>query len=292
MLVPSPPFSLRTTTCPSAEPSASGRPSELGQVGERPKLGLRQQALLAPAQALLVVRERVDRDLGQPLGPHLVGGRAHRADPRAASVHAVITTATEADLPELLPLMRGYCDFYEVDPSDDALLAMSRTLIADPELEGVQLIARDDDGQAVGFATIFWTWTTLSASRLAVMNDLFVVADARGDGHADALIAECVERARARGATELGVADRARTTPARRRSTRASARRATSAGSTTRWTWRPAPPRRTRRRAPRPAPGRARRASSARAPRASSRWSPRPRARRRSRRSTCRARSA
>jgi GNAT superfamily N-acetyltransferase len=118
-------------------------------------------------------------------------------------VHAVITTATEADLPDLLPLMRGYCDFYEVDPSDDALLAMSRTLIADPELEGVQLIARDDDGQAVGFATIFWTWTTLSASRLAVMNDLFVVADARGDGHADALIAECAERARARGATEL-----------------------------------------------------------------------------------------
>jgi GNAT superfamily N-acetyltransferase len=118
-------------------------------------------------------------------------------------VHAVITTVTEADLPELLLLMRGYCDFYEVDPSDDALLAMSRMLIDDPELEGVQLIARDDDGQAVGFATIFWTWSTLSASRLAVMNDLFVVADARGGGHADGLIAECVERARARGATEL-----------------------------------------------------------------------------------------
>jgi GNAT superfamily N-acetyltransferase len=118
-------------------------------------------------------------------------------------VHAVITTVTEADLPELLLLMRGYCDFYEVDPSDDALLTMSRMLIDDPELEGVQLIARDDDGLAVGFGTIFWTWSTLSASRLAVMNDLFVVADARGGGHADALIAECVERARARGATEL-----------------------------------------------------------------------------------------
>ena len=118
-------------------------------------------------------------------------------------MHAVITTVTEADLPELLLLMRGYCDFYEVDPSDDALLAMSRMLIDDPELEGVQLIARDEDGQAVGFATIFWTWSTLSASRLAVMNDLFVVADARGGGHADTLIAECVERARARGATEL-----------------------------------------------------------------------------------------
>jgi GNAT superfamily N-acetyltransferase len=118
-------------------------------------------------------------------------------------VRSVITTVTEADLPELLPLMRGYCDFYEVEPSDDALVAMSRTLIDNPELEGMQLVARDDDGRAVGFATIFWTWTTLSASRLGVMNDLFVVADARGGGHADALIAACAERCRERGATEL-----------------------------------------------------------------------------------------
>jgi GNAT superfamily N-acetyltransferase len=115
----------------------------------------------------------------------------------------VIATVTEADLDELLPLMRGYCDFYEVAPSDEALLAMSRKLIADPELEGMQLIARDDDGAAVGFATIFWTWSTLTADRLSVMNDLFVSEAARGSGHADALIAECVARCRERGATEL-----------------------------------------------------------------------------------------
>jgi GNAT superfamily N-acetyltransferase len=118
-------------------------------------------------------------------------------------LHAVIATVTEADLPELLPLMRGYCDFYEVDPSDDELLAMSRELLASPELDGVQLIARDEEGRAVGFATIFWTWSTLSASRIAVMNDLFVSADARGAGTADALIAACAERARTRGATSL-----------------------------------------------------------------------------------------
>jgi GNAT superfamily N-acetyltransferase len=118
-------------------------------------------------------------------------------------VRGVIATVTEADLPALLPLMRGYCEFYGVSPSDEALLAMSRTLIADPELEGLQLLARDDDGRAVGFATIFWSWSTLSASRLGVMNDLFVAADARGGGHADALIEECAERCRRRGATSL-----------------------------------------------------------------------------------------
>ena len=118
-------------------------------------------------------------------------------------VAPVIATVTEADLDELLPLMRAYCEFYEVAPSDEELLAMSRKLIANPELEGVQLIARGDDGTAVGFATVFWTWQTLSASRLGVMNDLFVAEGARGGGHADALIAECAERCRAHGATDL-----------------------------------------------------------------------------------------
>ena len=116
----------------------------------------------------------------------------------------MIEIVTEADLPELLPLMRGYCDFYKVDPSDDALLAMSRTLIADPEREGVQLIARADDGRAVGFATIFWTWSTLSASRIAVMNDLFVSEDARGSGAAAQLIEACADRCRQRDVTDLG----------------------------------------------------------------------------------------
>jgi GNAT superfamily N-acetyltransferase len=114
-----------------------------------------------------------------------------------------IAIAGEADLEALLPLMRGYCDFYRVSPSDDALLAMSRALIADPQREGVQLIARDGDGAGAGFATVFWTWTTLSAARLGVMNDLFVVEGARGTGLADRLIAACRERCAEHGATTL-----------------------------------------------------------------------------------------
>jgi GNAT superfamily N-acetyltransferase len=118
-------------------------------------------------------------------------------------VSGLIATVAEADLLELLPLMRGYCDFYEVDPSDDDLLAMSRALIADPDREGTQLIARDEEGRASGFATIFWTWTTLSAARIGVMNDLFVTERARGTGVAEALIAACAERCREYGAVSL-----------------------------------------------------------------------------------------
>lgn len=114
-----------------------------------------------------------------------------------------IAAVTDEDLDDLLPLMRGYCDFYEVAPADDALLGMSRALLADPEREGVQLLARGDDGQAIGFATIFWSWSTTRAARIGVMNDLFVAAEARGSGAAEALIGACAERCRARGAVHL-----------------------------------------------------------------------------------------
>ena len=109
----------------------------------------------------------------------------------------------EADLGDLLPLMRGYCDFYAVSPSDEALLELSRTLIADPAVEGVQFIARSDEGAAIGFATVFWLWSTLSASRVGLMNDLFVAPEGRGSGAAEALIEACRGACRERGATRL-----------------------------------------------------------------------------------------
>jgi GNAT superfamily N-acetyltransferase len=115
------------------------------------------------------------------------------------SAHS-IRQVEAADLDDLLGLMRAYCGFYEVSPADGELLAMSRVLIADPEGEGVQLIARDGAGAAIGFATIFWSWSTLSAARIGVMNDLFVAPQARGTGVGRDLIAACHERCRQRGA--------------------------------------------------------------------------------------------
>ena len=114
-----------------------------------------------------------------------------------------ITVVGSTDLPELMPLVRAYCDFYQVAPRDQALLGLSQALLADPHREGLQLLARDDAGRAVGFATLYWTWQTLAAARVGVMNDLFVAAEARGMGVAEGLIAACLERCREHGATRL-----------------------------------------------------------------------------------------
>jgi ribosomal protein S18 acetylase RimI-like enzyme len=111
----------------------------------------------------------------------------------------VIERVGSGDLDDLLPLMRGYCDFYAVAPSDEELRALCTELIHNPDTAGLQLIARDDtDKTPLGFATIFWSYSTLSASRIAIMNDLYVAPAARRSGLGAALIracqAECAER--------------------------------------------------------------------------------------------------
>ena len=114
-----------------------------------------------------------------------------------------VSLAGEADLDELLPLMRGYSDFYEVTPTDEALLALSRALVADPQREGQQFLARDGDGRAIGFATVYWLWSTTSATRIGLMNDLYVAPEGRGSGAAEALIERCREACREHGASKL-----------------------------------------------------------------------------------------
>jgi GNAT superfamily N-acetyltransferase len=110
-----------------------------------------------------------------------------------------VRTASEEDIPALMPLMRGYCDFYEANPPDAGLVEMAQALIAATDDQGMLLVA-EDGGAVIGFAAVGWKWSSLRGARIAVLEDLFVATEARGKGAADALIEECATRARANGA--------------------------------------------------------------------------------------------
>lgn len=109
-----------------------------------------------------------------------------------------VSKVDHVDLSELLPLMRAYCEFYEASPRDDRLVALSRALLDDPG-EGVQLLARDGQKAAVGFATLFWSWDTTEATRIGIMYDLYVVPEVRGNGVGRRLIEACRGACRKRG---------------------------------------------------------------------------------------------
>ena len=115
---------------------------------------------------------------------------------------AAVAVVAERDLPDLLPLMRAYCDFYQVTPTDAALLRLARACLADPGREGVQFLARRERA-AVGFSTVFWSWATTEGGRVGILHDLYVDPGARGTGVADQLVRAAAERCRARGAERL-----------------------------------------------------------------------------------------
>jgi ribosomal protein S18 acetylase RimI-like enzyme len=112
-----------------------------------------------------------------------------------------IREATEADIPALMPLLRGYCDFYEATPTDEGLDRMACAVIAAPEEEAFLLVATDEAShEVVGFAACGWKWSSLRAARIVVLEDLFVADEARGKGHADALIEATAAIGRRHGA--------------------------------------------------------------------------------------------
>ena len=115
---------------------------------------------------------------------------------------ATVRRAEREDVPQLIPLMLAYIvDFYrQPSPPDEDLRALIDVLLE--RREGMQLVA-DEGGTLVGFATLYFTRSTLRPGRRVVMNDLFVAEPARGSGVAEALFQACVEETRALGANEM-----------------------------------------------------------------------------------------
>ena len=111
-----------------------------------------------------------------------------------------IRDATPQDIPALLALFRGYSDFYGCDPDEADVEALLGEVIAAPEDQAYLLVATGDDGTLVGFANNAWKWSSLRGKRIVLLDDLFVHPDARGGGHADALIEATAAVARRYGA--------------------------------------------------------------------------------------------
>jgi GNAT superfamily N-acetyltransferase len=98
---------------------------------------------------------------------------------------------------ELLPLIAAYQRFYEVEKvDDDHNRAFFRRFLA-PSEDGLILGARNE-GRLVGYACLYWHFSSLEACESVLMNDLFVDESARGQGVGRALIGAAAAVARER----------------------------------------------------------------------------------------------
>jgi GNAT superfamily N-acetyltransferase len=98
----------------------------------------------------------------------------------------------------LLPLIAAYQRFYEVEEIDEERNRTFFRRFLAPSEDGLLLGARRQ-GELVGYACLYWHFSSLEACECVLMNDLFVSEEARGEGVGRALIEATAEVARERG---------------------------------------------------------------------------------------------
>lgn len=110
-----------------------------------------------------------------------------------------IAPITPGEYEELQPLIAAYQRFYEVEEVDeDRNRAFFRRFLA-PSDHGMLLGARAG-GPLLGYACLYWHFSSLAAAETVLMNDLYVDEPARGRGVGRALIEATADLARQRGA--------------------------------------------------------------------------------------------
>jgi GNAT superfamily N-acetyltransferase len=113
-----------------------------------------------------------------------------------------IAPVAAAEYESLLPLIGAYQRFYEAEEIDEERNRAFFHRFLAPSDDGVLLGAREG-GEIVGYACLYWHFSSTQAVETVLMNDLFVSEPVRGRGVGRALIEASAAVARERGAAQL-----------------------------------------------------------------------------------------
>ncbi len=114
----------------------------------------------------------------------------------------MIEAVNNENLNEVLPLIRAYQEFYNVEKISDVHNAEFFSQFGPDSEHGCQFAFRSE-GKIIGFATIYFCHTSTIAKKVAVMNDLYTLPGSRCQGVAKELIQHCLKFGLSKGAARL-----------------------------------------------------------------------------------------
>lgn len=114
----------------------------------------------------------------------------------------MIKIVDENNFESLLGLMRMYQEFYGVKDISDKRNRDFFSQFRGGTEQGIQFLYYDGS-DAVAFATIYYSYASSIAAKVAIMSDLFTLPDYRNKGIGTSLINHCVEVAKNRGCKRL-----------------------------------------------------------------------------------------
>ena len=107
-----------------------------------------------------------------------------------------IRPASRGDIASLTDLMFNYIvGFYRQEDQERSAIEKHIEYILEHPREGVQFVI-EENAELLGFATLYYSYSTLRLQRIAILNDLFLSQQARGQGLGEALFKHCLEFAR------------------------------------------------------------------------------------------------
>ena len=108
---------------------------------------------------------------------------------------------THDNIELLLPLVRAYQEFYQVPVDDNKNRAHFSRFIQDTQRGIVYLVFKGKI--AVGFCTLYFSFSSAKAEEIAILNDLYVIPEYRNHGIGRSLIERAREEVRSRNITRL-----------------------------------------------------------------------------------------
>jgi GNAT superfamily N-acetyltransferase len=117
-------------------------------------------------------------------------------------VSAAVRKLQPADVPRLLELIDGLAD-YEKLARPDAAARQRLATDATTDPPRFSTLLAEMDGQVVGYAIYFFTYSTFRARPTLYLEDVFVLPERRGQGAGVALFRACAREAVAQGCARM-----------------------------------------------------------------------------------------